>query len=784
MKQQIWYTLSPKASVVEFDAQIFQEQIHITWAEGFEFRQDFDRNEIVAYRTCILTDISEERLAEVEKLYDLVPTEIRTKNDWQRQYIFETVKPLSKTRMVRLAKNLSEIYFCEFQFYMAYEPQCAKIESSGKKIFDNVILGITDQKPIADSVNLDVEQYVNDTIDVAQVLYKLHKSYPFDPKLNIVVGYGKPFAFVARELGSIEVAYRFFNEHFDAWFKVTVDDISEYLQLGIPLKGASLIESDGWYWVEKSGKEGWLTMITDFTIRVHYQVQRANELVYIVTLVSRLGKEVPHIEWKNTVSETTMSDFILKHWPYHLSANKMHLKILHEMISNTKVPTIHTYQQYGLNEYKGGKIMILPDAVYDFENERFFPKHESLDFYFLGGNDGIAVDGWDVDLNNVPRFSRNEESGYDDYFAITDKLYEKNMKHIPLMIACGIAWAACYETGIKKPHYYITGTTGSGKSTMSDLIASMFGVKTVIDMYNTTLYPLRVVASSVKRLPLFFQEYRTSMPYAKEKDGIIRLVFDEGSFQRGTKSGTILKYQYQAQMCLEGEDTSNSGSIRSRCILITINKFHKNSALQWASKVISDAKIQLAWFFGSFARKTLHADYIMHLEDGLKLFNGKWAPHRIVSNLALMYAGCMAYAPDKKEIFIWILSDILAEQIHDFNTNGEWAMFLKIVGEYLSTRYAKVYIQQWYVYLEYNEIVQHILKTRKKMDLSIESYVGHLVEQGFESGFYEVEDKWEWQAHAEYRMIEWCRIPILDAPTRLLTHPKIYAAFQEAKKRK
>jgi hypothetical protein len=127
-----------------------------------------------------------------------------------------------------------------------------------------------------------------------------------------------------------------------------------------------------------------MTSITDFTIRVHYQVQNDKEMVYIVTLVSKKGKEVNFIPWKNTMSETAMADFILKYGQFHLSANKTHLKLIHEMISNTKVPTIVTYYQYGLHDYKGSKIMILPDAVYDFDTERIFPKHDKVDFYFMG----------------------------------------------------------------------------------------------------------------------------------------------------------------------------------------------------------------------------------------------------------------------------------------------------------------------------------------------------------------------------------------------------------------
>ena len=80
---------------------------------------------------------------------------------------------------------------------------------------------------------------------------------------------------------------------------------------------------------------------------------------------------------------------------------------------------------------------------------------------------------------------------------------------------------------ISKPHIYITGTTMSGKSTMSGMVSKMFGVSKALDMGNTTLWAMKAACTSMNRLPLFMQEYRTTMKYVLEKEAIIRLVFDE-----------------------------------------------------------------------------------------------------------------------------------------------------------------------------------------------------------------------------------------------------------------
>ncbi len=782
MKTNIWYTLSPQSSILEFDKNAFESAIEITGQQWYEFIQEFSRNDITAYRTIVLPNISPERLEQVEQLYNIKPTETRIINDTETHYIFESIKSLAKARAMRFASTLSELYVTDYQFYTIYEPQCKEIVQTWKKLVDTPIYYFTEDTSHSDSVNTDLEIYANSSIKISDVLKRLHLNLPYDDVLNTVPWQGKPFAVALKYLWSLDIAYKFFNEHFEVGFTVHIDDISEFMQFGIAIKWAWIFEKDGGYWIEKA--QGWSISITDFTIRVHYQVQNDKELVYMVTLVSRKGKEVKFIPWKNTMSEAVMADFIVKYWQFHLSANKIHLKMLHEMISNTKVPTINTYHQYGLHDYKGSKIMILPDGVYDFDTDRIFPKHDKVDFYFMWWNDGITVDpGSNIDLNNVPRFTRWEDATYNDFYKITDGLYNDRMKHLPLMLACWMAGTALYPTGLEKPHYYITGTTGSGKSTMSDLVASMFGVKTVIDMYNTTLFPLRVVCSSLRRLPLFFQEYRSSMPLIKEKDGIIRLVFDEWSFQRWQKNGDILKYNFEAQMCIEWEDSSSSGSIRSRCILITTDKRYKRNDVQGASKLINEAKWKLAWFLSTYVKSTDDGPYRQWLDAGLDRFGKQCTNHRLVSNMSLLYAWCMAFAPENQKIFEDILDELLSEQMKDFDTNGEGAQFMKIISQYYSDeRYAQVYLDQWWLYIDELEIQKYINRTHRKMDLTVESYSGHMREMGFEVGDYEIYQKEEFSVDDGYKVVFGYRIRLIDCPRRLLVNRKINAAYMKAKK--
>jgi hypothetical protein len=110
MKTTIWYTLSPQSSVLEFDKNAFESAIEITGEQWYEFIQEFSRNDITAYRTIVLPNISLERLKEVEELYHITPTETRKFSDDDIHYIFESVKALPKSRAIRFANTLSELY--------------------------------------------------------------------------------------------------------------------------------------------------------------------------------------------------------------------------------------------------------------------------------------------------------------------------------------------------------------------------------------------------------------------------------------------------------------------------------------------------------------------------------------------------------------------------------------------------------------------------------------------------------------------------------------------------
>jgi hypothetical protein len=59
---------------------------------------------------------------------------------------------------------------------------------TGNKIVDTPLHTYIDDAAYADSVNTDLEVYVNSSVNIEDVLKKLHLNLPYDDTLNLVPG--------------------------------------------------------------------------------------------------------------------------------------------------------------------------------------------------------------------------------------------------------------------------------------------------------------------------------------------------------------------------------------------------------------------------------------------------------------------------------------------------------------------------------------------------------------------------------------------------------------------
>lgn len=775
----IWYIFTKDQPIVEFNQDKFESAAMKLWEKGYEYIQTFNHNDIIAYNTLVIEWFEQDRLDIVRGLYWVHPWQIRER-DGEMHAIFRFLKPIQKKAISRIGECLAEMYNGNYQYHTFFS-KSSKIVETDSDCYTNpqVVTQYFDEIFYSDSVNHAAEKYVNDNISITSIQEKLPWVLLLcDEHLNIAIGYWKVFKTVYTIMSfSLNATYAFFNKHFAAGFKT--DDNKQYLNW-VVIKTSELVEHD--WWLASLDDKWWYKWVTDFIIRVYYKIKKPEwDVWYIVRLTNKYWETTDYIEWRNSANEWEMIKFVQAYGNYHCNATKAHLKAIHAAIANTEVPVIIAYSEYGINNYKWERVLILPDGIMNVESKRLFLKEQWDSYLSLGWKDAITVIGntEHVDWKTMCRFNWMVEHQFEEYMNLTKSIYsDLSGDMIPLM-ACSMAGYMAYESYIKEaPLYFVTGVSGSGKSTFVEILGWMFWVTSFIKLSSTTVLPLKYLLSSGSRLPIFLSEYRANMDYKSQKEALIRETFDWWEIQRWQRDGRVNKYKLSAQLFIEGEDIYSSGSIRTRTIMHRTSSAGRIMSIK-PQEVIRDNKELLTSFLYSYITKTNKSDYDKYIDEWYKIFGNMWAEPRVVSNMQIMYAGCMAFAPHMKEYFIEKITQVLKYQIQDFEQNSVTRQFLKVMGQYTGSRFARYYTDLWYTYFNWNDIVEFCEKSRKILDNSLDSYRCQLVEFWFESWFFEVEwndDFWSiWKV-----MIDAVRIRTEKLPNELLSNPKLYQTYRLA----
>lgn len=784
-KQLVGYTIDPKGYELVFNKDKFLADTQLTGLVWYESYQVFDWDSISKYKSIVIFWANPERVADVLAIYLIEPSEVRVYNG-ETHYIFKFTGALTVARFNRVGKNLSEIYQANYQHHGFYKGICESVTDTGKFLQEWAVNDVFEFHSIADTVN-ESEEIIFNSLPVDVIGKKLKYDGTLDTVLNIAPWIWSPFNLAVYMLGNMQNAMAWCNKYYEHNFVTEDAEVSKYIVEWVMVKHNSIVESNGWYKLDSGSK---LISITDFLISVHYQLVKADgENVYIVSIIPNQGKKVEHVEWKNTSSDTSLADFLMRMGSFHITWGKTAVKAMHEMITSSRVPIIHTKLQYWANVYKGQDIIIGYDGVFDMATKKMFPKNDKFWFYFIGGNDGIMISGeaeaGKIQKEFVPRLMKTWDYSYTDYHNVTKTIYKNSTAHVLLMFACSMAGVALYHKWNKTPSYYVTGVTGTGKSSFAECLYTMFWVSEPYGLRNSTAYPVKTSIAAFNRLPVFFNEFRSDMKYASEKLGYIQMAYDNSTTSKWLRSGGTVAYKMTSQVFCEWEDTYDEGSIRTRSILHTLTR---SGTTAWCipKNVINDNRFMFESFFGTYCTHTSVQDYDAALKE-TAIFYKRWVEPRISDNISIMYAGCMAFAPEMKDVFVRECMALVDAQVEDFHENGESQKMLKILSEYYGNRYCHVYIEQWYLFIDWTEITTYLDRFKRNLTLSIWAYSGHMEALGFEKDFYQVEvPVWEWESKLteRHKIINWFRMPLVDLPKNLLNNQRIFSEYNKAIKLK
>ncbi len=123
------------------------------------------------------------------------------------------------------------------------------------------------------------------------------------------------------------------------------------------------------------------------------------------------------------------------------------------------------------------------------------------------------------------------------------------------------------------PFLFITGRTGSGKSTIAEWITCLFGIEDAgKSLSQTTTVAIQRSLGYYSSLPIFLDEFRNTSEIAG-KTGFLRNVYNRQSSGKGIKSNFgIREAKVRGTLLIAGEETPNDNAILNRSILVEIIK--------------------------------------------------------------------------------------------------------------------------------------------------------------------------------------------------------------------
>lgn len=123
------------------------------------------------------------------------------------------------------------------------------------------------------------------------------------------------------------------------------------------------------------------------------------------------------------------------------------------------------------------------------------------------------------------------------------------------------------------PFLFITGRTGSGKSTIAEWITCLFGIEDAgKSLPQTTVVAIQRALGYYSSLPVFLDEFRNTSDISF-KTGFLRNVYNRQSSGKGIKSNFgIREAKVRGTLIIAGEETPHDNAILNRSILIEVIK--------------------------------------------------------------------------------------------------------------------------------------------------------------------------------------------------------------------
>jgi hypothetical protein len=190
------------------------------------------------------------------------------------------------------------------------------------------------------------------------------------------------------------------------------------------------------------------------------------------------------------------------------------------------------------------------------------------------------------------------------------------------------------------PFLFITGRTGSGKSTIAEWITCLFGIEDAgKSLSQTTVVAIQRSLGYYSSLPVFLDEFRNTSDIAF-KTGFLRNVYNRQSSGKGIKSNFgIREAKVRGTLIIAGEETPNDNAILNRSILIEVIKKNRiTNHYEWFQK----NKAKFSWHIFNIIKnkQSQQKDFMRILNEAKEyLTHNSGVDDRTAVNHAVICAG-------------------------------------------------------------------------------------------------------------------------------------------------
>jgi hypothetical protein len=570
--------------------------------------------------------------------------------------------------------------------------------------------------------------------------------WSYDRRLNVVTWpkeyAGGPFYHVLRRLnGDLRGTMEWFNANRGWTFTPTPEDFRPVAE-----EGGYLVEcgrdfaicDDGYMCTSvSSGGKAVEKKMGDFHLYVLYRVVGLDGVVvnWVKIVNPRTGYATPELQFPSESGKTPFTNWLIKYgFPFFGSGENV--IDLHEQVARAPVPKIEKVTGLGFKK----DALFLENGVWDMASRKFSKRQGK--FWFSPDGKGyscVMSNGNPVeDLKKLPSMP-DFDSALPTPSAIAAKARDLYKGDAGLK-----AWAWLYGAmgfgamGAQGncPMFTVFGVKGAGKTEMNKIMARAFGYQETYSLESTTLFALRMAFSHLDRMPIFMSEYRRSIPHHDQKMQLLRSTYDRSSFSHGTAELKIISYDFSCLPSIDGEEAVSDPAVRSRSIQVFLSKNDQGDGGPEAfnaKRRDRDLDLTLASYLTHYdSDQTKYAGWRVAGQDIVA-----HAESRVRENLGILFAGCMAAAPDMESDWRRVIKSIGESISKDMDESSGVKEFVNKIGMYAPQMFDAVHVTDKHALFDVGSLIEFFGRKRVKMNLDVETYVQYAQRAGYEVNYFE-----------------------------------------------